>query len=242
MTPSLTQSQIQTVLRSFLLSILPSGVEVFQGQDNRVPEPSAQDFVVMTSIRRERLDVNVDSYNDCQFTGSIAGTVLTVSAVKFGSIGIGNTLFGTDVAANTIVQSQASGTPGGVGTYNISGSTQTVGAETMATGVQVITSKTKLTYQIDVHGPNSSDNQQTIFTLFRDQQACAFFEDAGYPLTPLYCDEGKQIPFINAEQQVEYRWVLEVVMQADIDFTVAQQFADVVTPVLVDVPNFYPAD
>jgi len=88
MTPSLalTQSDVQVALRSFLLSALPSGMVVIEGQDNRVPEPTSGDFAVFTAIRRERIETNVDDYIDTAFTGSIATTVLTVSAMRFGSI------------------------------------------------------------------------------------------------------------------------------------------------------------
>lgn len=73
------------------------------------------------------------------FTGSIAGGVLNVSAMTAGSKAItpGTFLFGSGIAANTYVISRGTGT-GGAGTYNVSGS-QTVAAETMsATSVNVI--------------------------------------------------------------------------------------------------------
>ena len=103
MTPSLalTQSDVQVALRSFLLSALPSGMVVIEGQDNRVPEPTSGDFAVFTAIRRERIETNVDDYIDTAFTGSIATTVLTVSAMRFGSIAVGNQVFGVGIPAGT---------------------------------------------------------------------------------------------------------------------------------------------
>lgn len=53
------------------------------------------------------------------FTGSIAGTVLTVTAVSSGTIGIGAVLSGTGVTAGTTIVSLGTGL-GGVGTYNLS--------------------------------------------------------------------------------------------------------------------------
>lgn len=62
-TIDLTESVALTVLRSFLLSVLPASVEVVKGQDNRVGEPSAA-FVVLTPLLRERLETNVVTYQD----------------------------------------------------------------------------------------------------------------------------------------------------------------------------------
>jgi hypothetical protein len=55
MTPSITLDSVFTTLRDFLLGILPSQVEVVQGQANRVPMPQGDDFIVMTPIRFEKL-------------------------------------------------------------------------------------------------------------------------------------------------------------------------------------------
>ena len=66
-------------------------------------------------------------------TGSIAGTVLTVSAVAAGVLHIGQTLSGAGVTPGTTITSLGTGT-GGTGTYNVSVS-QTVASGTItATG------------------------------------------------------------------------------------------------------------
>lgn len=65
------------------------------------------------------------------FTGSISGTVLTVTAVSSGTISIGTTLGGSGVSAGTQISSNGTGT-GGTGTYNIQ-VTQTVASEAMTT-------------------------------------------------------------------------------------------------------------
>jgi len=46
---SITNSQLQTALRSFLLGLLGTGWQVIEGQDNRAPMPLGN-FVVMTSL------------------------------------------------------------------------------------------------------------------------------------------------------------------------------------------------
>lgn len=58
-----------------------------------------------------------------QLTGSASGTILTVTAVASGSLQAGDLVSGTDglggQLVNAEVLSQASGTPGGIGTYNL---------------------------------------------------------------------------------------------------------------------------
>jgi hypothetical protein len=50
-------------IRSWLLSVLPVGVEVFQGQENRVPQPAGPDFVMMTMRSRTRQATNVETWD-----------------------------------------------------------------------------------------------------------------------------------------------------------------------------------
>jgi len=58
-----TKLDLQDALRNFLLSILPGGRQVFQGQDNRVPEPLQDDFVIMTLMGMERLATDIEVYD-----------------------------------------------------------------------------------------------------------------------------------------------------------------------------------
>jgi len=66
-------------------------------------------------------------------TGSISGNVLTVSAVTSGTAYPGATISGTGIATGTQIVNQLSGTAGGVGTYAVSISEQTV-ASTAVSG------------------------------------------------------------------------------------------------------------
>lgn len=63
--PSITEDQIMTGLRAFILDVLPKdqGIEVVQGQDNGVPMPAAGDFVVMTPARRQQLSQTARAYD-----------------------------------------------------------------------------------------------------------------------------------------------------------------------------------
>jgi hypothetical protein len=227
--PAPNQSSIQTALWNFLTNILPSGTEVILGQQNRVPEPEGGDFVIFTPIRRDRISTNIDVYADCAFTASIAGNVLDVSAIQFGVVGIGNTLFGVNIASGITILNQLTGPIGGAGTYTLSAS-QTVSSEVMACGIENILQPTRVVIQIDVHGPNSADNAQTISTLFRDDYGVQQFASSGFDVIPLYADDPKQVPFVNAEQQYETRWIVEAAMQANQTISgLPQQFAGELT-------------
>jgi len=64
------------------------------------------------------------------FTGAIAGTTLTVSAMApGGSLAVGSVITGTGVTANTVITALGTGT-GGAGTYTVNNS-QTVASEAM---------------------------------------------------------------------------------------------------------------
>ena len=161
-TLSLTESQTLTALRSFLLSILPSGIEVVKGQDVRVSEPEGENFVEMTPVMRERQATNVTTYTDG---------------------------FPSNPSVRGDLQS------------------------------------TRVTVQLDVHGPASADNTQLITTLFRSDYGVSQFATSGFDVQPLYNSEPRQIPFLNGEQQIEYRWSVDAVMQCNPIVTNTQQFA-----------------
>ena len=74
------------------------------------------------------------------FTGSIAGNVLTISAISSGTIVNGTTLSGTGVTASTLVVNQLTGTTGGIGTYAVN-TTQVVTSTTItgAYGTMTVT-------------------------------------------------------------------------------------------------------
>jgi len=232
------QSDILKALRTFLLGILPSTVEVILAQVNRVPQPKVKDFVVMTPIRRERLETNVDSNADVSVVGSIAGNILTVDSVAFGDIEAGAVLFGSGVTLGTKVTSVVSGT-GGVGTYKVSPS-QTIPSQKIAAGSTNAMQPTFVVVQLDVHGPSGADNVQKITTLFRDDYAVQQFATYDVDVAPLYTDEPKQLPFLNAEQQYEDRWVVEAYLQANEVVTFPQQYADAAAVEIINVDAAYP--
>ena len=68
-----------------------------------------------------------------QFTGSITGTTLTVTAIASGSLAVGSELTGGSVTAGTVISNLGSGT-GGTGTYVVSISQERVSATMFALG------------------------------------------------------------------------------------------------------------
>jgi hypothetical protein len=90
-----TLSQIEdavlTVLRTFLLGVLPLGIEVVRGQNNRTPEPLGPDFIVMTPTLRGRLSTNVSTYQQTAGTRRVlAPTQLTIQLDVHGPNGADN--------------------------------------------------------------------------------------------------------------------------------------------------------
>ena len=72
------------------------------------------------------------TFNDlqyCSFTGAISGTTLTVSAVAYGFLAVGQTVTGAGVTASTTITGLGSGS-GGLGTYTVNNS-QSVGSEAL---------------------------------------------------------------------------------------------------------------
>jgi hypothetical protein len=69
--------------------------------------------------------INQQYKYDALFTGSIAGTTMTVTAVEYGVLQVGMTLRGTGVDDNITITAVTPGTFGGIGTYTVS-NTQTV--------------------------------------------------------------------------------------------------------------------
>jgi hypothetical protein len=61
----------------------------------------------------------ISSPASAYFVGSVSGTTLTVTQVKNGTIGAGQSLLGVGVVSETVITGQLSGTTGGIGTYSV---------------------------------------------------------------------------------------------------------------------------
>lgn len=106
--------------------------------------------------------------------------------------------------------------------------------------VMLILQATQLTVSLDIHGPNSADNAQIISTLFRDDAACVAFDALGLAIQPLFAGEPGQSAFMNAAQQIEWRWTIDVDLQVNPVITLAQQFATELVVDLIEVDTTYP--
>lgn len=122
-TSALTLAQIQLINGSFTVIMdgySRTGVINLSG----VPSFSAAAGVIGSGL-------NSSLSTLANFTGSIAGGTLTVSAVASGVLAIGQTVQGSGVAANTYITGLLTGT-GGTGTYSVSNS-QVIGSEALTT-------------------------------------------------------------------------------------------------------------
>jgi len=242
---NLTEAQTLTALRSFLLAVLPTGTEVARGLDNRVPEPSGSNFITMTPIMRERLETNVDSYDGLDIQ-TLTFTVLTNTPA------LGDRLTNAGVVASGIV-SAVSGLNVVVlpttGAYfavgdSVADTTSALPVGTVSSvayGGKASLQPTKVTVQLDVHGPTSADNAQIISTLFRDEYAVTQFATSGFDVVPLYADDPKQLPYLNGEQQIEERWSIDAVMQTNPVVTTPMQFMNAIAVTTINVDAAYPA-
>jgi hypothetical protein len=225
---------------------MATGVSIIAGQQNRAMEPVNPFFVVMTPIRFDRFATNVDYSDDVKFVGSIASNVLTVTHVDTGVLTPGATVFGANVVAGTTIIYQMTGAPiGGIGTYQVSKS-QTILSETLSAGWKTLTQDAQITIQIDFHSSDTTagDFAQTVSTALRDAYGVDFFASLAIPLNgvvPLYADDPVQRPFVNAENQFEWRWSLDCRLEVIQTIRVPEQYSDSATVTLVDVPAIFPA-
>jgi hypothetical protein len=228
-TLSITEANVFKALGDFLTSVLPAGTKVVRGQQNRVPEPPDVDHVVMWPITKTRLATNVDDYTDIAFRGSISGTLLEVTDVIQGVVAVGLYLDAHNMSQGTHITGQNSSTE------FVVAPSQTLISSVIQAGTKDHMQSTQILIQVDVHGPASGDNAQRISTLLRDEYATESFSSSGFDISPLYSNDARQIPFTNGEQQLEEKWTIEVVLQANPIVSVPQQFFDTATVTLEDV-------
>jgi hypothetical protein len=226
---SLTEAQIFKALGLFLTDVLPAGTPVFKAQTNRVPEPRETNFVSMTPILRERLETNIDSYDSAQDVQVLTFAALTTTPVVGDTVvnggatarGVVTAVAATTVTVNTLAQQYfAIGDVVSNTTHAGVVGTMTGLSYGSATSMQPI----KMTIQLDVHGPLAGDNAQIISTLLRDTYGVDQFATSGFDVTPLYTSDPKQLPFINGEEQIETRYVVDAVLQCNPVVTLPQQY------------------
>lgn len=167
--------------------------------------------------------------------------IMTVSAVEFGEIQVSARVFGTGLAVPTRVRALGSGT-GGVGTYIVSPG-QTISSRVLSAGGKLLEAGSKFSVQLDFHSydlNSAADLATTVQAAFRDGYASAFFADMDAAISPLYADDPRLVPFLNENQQIEQRWMLEANLQANQTIRVPAQYADAVTVEVISVDAEYP--
>jgi hypothetical protein len=240
-----TEAQIQAALRAFCINVLPSGVDVIQQQDNRVPEPHASSFVDLIPLRRTILATNIHTKLDCAFEGSISGPTMTVGSTQVtNGVGIlqGATVTGPGVASGTAVIQQLSGTPGGTGTYTVGPSQMAPDGLYEAGQLQTI-GQYESVVQLGFHSADntSADMAQVVAQMIRDPYGVAFINGQNAAVTPLFASPPRQVPYMNAEDQFEFRWIVECILQANITITgLPEQFVTSAALTLVDVDAVNP--
>ena len=110
----------------------------------------------------------------------------------------------------------------------------------VANGLRSITEPTQVAIQLDIHGPQGGEVAQIVMTVFRDGYGVDAFQAANPSIVPLYADDPKQMPFINAEQQYEDRWVVTAALQVNPAVNVFQDFASTLTVGVKAVEVYYP--
>jgi hypothetical protein len=237
------QYTVEPAQRTFGDLLFYGGIEVIRGQQNRVSQPQAQDFIVISPLRQDKLGWNVSTYQDTVINASITGNLLTVNTILQNQIELQAGLVLIDVGGplypGTILGPQASGNDGGIGIYNVYPS-QNVPNEQMYIGAAQSLIPTQLSTQLDIYGPSSADNAAIIRGLFYSGIAYDILHPLG--VAPLYTSNPHELAFTDAEQQYEYRWTMDLESQINPVITTTQQFADKLIIGAVPVDLVFPAD
>ena len=108
---------------------------------------------------------------------------------------------------------------------------------TTTPGTRSVKRSTRVDIQLDFYGTSAADWAVMASTLLRDPNGC---DSLAPNCQPLYATDARLIPFVNAEQQYEARYVVDAVLQYNPVVTVSQQFADAVNVTLIEVDKTYP--
>lgn len=80
----------------------------------------------------------------------------------------------------------------------------------------------QLDIQLDIHGPKSMETAQVLNTIMRDSYATEITNPSVFGI--LYATNPIHMPFVNAENQYEKRWVLTVALQICVKISTVSQF------------------
>ena len=170
---SVTESQLYSALRTFLLGLVSCPVQ--QSQQNREAMPQG-DFILMTGLGAPGLSTDKTTF-----------------------------------------------VPG----------SSNPGSETHSRSTQ-------WNVQIDCYGPDAADMAATIATSFKTDYAATALAAAAIEIQPLYANDPRQMTIVNAENQYEPRWIVELALQYNPVVTLPQDFAIGLTVIPAEVDAVFP--
>jgi len=170
---SVTESQLYTALRTFLLGLVSCPVQ--QSQQNREAMPQG-DFILMTGLGAPGLSTDKTTF-----------------------------------------------VPG-----------------TSNPGNETHTRSTQWNVQLDFYGPDAADMAALIATSFKTDYAATALAAAAIEIQPLYANDPRQMTIVNAENQYEPRWIVELAFQYNPVVTLPQDFAIGLTVIPAEVDAVFP--
>lgn len=99
---------------------------------------------------------------------------------------------------------------------------------------------TQWNVQLDCYGPDASDIANLIATAFKTDYAAQQLATAAIEIQPLYANDPRQMTIVNAEQQYESRWIVELAFQYNPVVTLPQDFAIGLTVIPAEVDAVFP--
>lgn len=107
-------------------------------------------------------------------------------------------------------------------------------------GSETHTRSTQWNAQIDCYGPDAADMAALIATTFKTDYAATILGAAAIELQPLYANDPRQMTIVDAEQQYQPRWIVELAFQYNPVVTLPQDYAMALTVVPAEVDATFP--
>lgn len=107
-------------------------------------------------------------------------------------------------------------------------------------GSETHSRSTQWNAQLDCYGPDAADMAAVIATAFKTDYAAAALAQADIEIQPLYADDPRQMTIVNAENQYNPRWIVELAFQYNPVVTLPQDFAIGLTVVPAEVDAVFP--
>jgi hypothetical protein len=107
-------------------------------------------------------------------------------------------------------------------------------------GNETHTRSTQWNVQLDCYGPDAADMAALIATSFKTDYAATALAAAAIELQPLFANDPRQMTIVNAENQYEPRWIVELALQYNPVVTLPQDFAIGLTVIPAEVDAVFP--